>query len=157
MPILPIGAVSGASAFPNLPQAVGGAGAVTTTSTGPGTVTTSSTTGPLGAASSTTATTGVTGLTGPTGPTGPTAPTDPSRVGAPGGGFEATLAGAINNLQGLQTTSDVANIQAVTSGNLDDIHNATIAAARVQTAVQLVAAVRNQAVDAFNEIMRMGS
>lgn len=96
------------------------------------------------------------------GPVGPTGPTGPAARGAaasaaPAGGFEATLAGAVDDLQSLQTDSDVQNIAAVTTGNLDDIQNATIAAARVQTAVQLVSAVRNQAVDAFNQIMQMGA
>ncbi|MEN2741481.1 flagellar hook-basal body complex protein FliE [Microbacterium sp. X-17] len=72
-----------------------------------------------------------------------------------GGGFGAALTGAVNNLQQLQSTSDAANVKAVT-GNLNDIQDATIAAARVQTTVQLMATLRNQAVDAFNTIMRMG-
>ena len=45
-------------------------------------------------------------------------------------------------------------MQAVT-GNLDDIHAAMIASTRAQVSLELVAAVRNKAVDAFNEIMRM--
>lgn len=99
-----------------------------------------------------------TALAGPAGPTGPAAPTAVTAASAaPAGGFETTLVSAIDNLQALQTNSDVANIQAVTSGNLADIQDATIAAARVQTTVQLVAAVRNQAVNAFNQIMQMGA
>lgn len=73
-----------------------------------------------------------------------------------GGGFAAALTGALDNLQGLQSTSDAANVKAVT-GNLNDIQDATVAAARVETTVQLVATLRNQAVDAFNTIMRMGA
>jgi flagellar hook-basal body complex protein FliE len=72
-----------------------------------------------------------------------------------GGGFGAALTGAVDNLQQLQSTSDAANVKAVT-GNLNDIQDATVAAARVQTTVQLMATLRNQAVDAFNTIMRMG-
>lgn len=75
--------------------------------------------------------------------------------GAGAGGFGAALTGAVNNLQQLQSTSDAANVKAVT-GNLNDIQDATVAAARVQTTVQLMATLRNQAVDAFNTIMRMG-
>lgn len=69
-------------------------------------------------------------------------------------GFAASLGGAIDNLQGLQNTSDALAVQAVT-GNLSDIHDATIAATRAQVTLELVAAVRNKGVDAFNEIMRM--
>jgi flagellar hook-basal body complex protein FliE len=86
----------------------------------------------------------------------PTSPAAPAPSGASaGGGFGAALTGAVNNLQQLQSTSDAANVKAVT-GNLNDIQDATVAAARVQTTVQLMATLRNQAVDAFNTIMRMG-
>jgi flagellar hook-basal body complex protein FliE len=71
-----------------------------------------------------------------------------------GSNFAASLGGAIENLQYLQTSSDNLAVKAVT-GNLDDIHDATIAATRAQVTLELVAAVRNKGVDAFNEIMRM--
>jgi flagellar hook-basal body complex protein FliE len=71
-----------------------------------------------------------------------------------GSTFANSLGGAIDNLQQLQNTSDALAVQAVT-GNLDDIHDATIAATRAQVTLELVAAVRNKGVDAFNEIMRM--
>lgn len=71
-----------------------------------------------------------------------------------GSNFAASLGGAIDNLQQLQNTSDSLAVQAVT-GNLTDIHDATIAATRAQVTLELVAAVRNKGVDAFNEIMRM--
>ncbi|WP_336857742.1 flagellar hook-basal body complex protein FliE [Sinomonas albida] len=73
---------------------------------------------------------------------------------APSGDFAASLAGAVDNLQQLQSTSNQLAVQAVT-GNLDDIHNATIAATRAQVTLELASTVRNKAVDAFNEIMRM--
>ena len=75
-------------------------------------------------------------------------------TGAGGAAFGNSLTGAIDNLQQLQGTSDRLAIQAVT-GNLDDIHDATLAATRAQVTLELVAGVRNKAVDAFNEIMRM--
>jgi flagellar hook-basal body complex protein FliE len=68
--------------------------------------------------------------------------------------FGNALTGAVDNLQQLQSTSDSLSLQAVT-GNLDDIHDATIASSRAQVTMELVAGVRNKAVDAFNEIMRM--
>ncbi len=68
--------------------------------------------------------------------------------------FASQLGGAVDNLQQLQSTSNDLAIQAVT-GSLDDIHKATIAATRAQVTMELVAAVRNKGVDAFNEIMRM--
>ncbi|MDP5226345.1 MULTISPECIES: flagellar hook-basal body complex protein FliE [Arthrobacter] len=78
-------------------------------------------------------------------------PTTPSSDGS---AFSASLAGAVDNLQQLQSTSNQLAVQAVT-GNLDDIHSATIAATRAQVTLELVATVRNKGVDAFNEIMRM--
>ncbi|MEV8213506.1 flagellar hook-basal body complex protein FliE [Leifsonia poae] len=68
--------------------------------------------------------------------------------------FGNALTGAVDNLQQLQSTSDTLAIKAVT-GNLDDIHDATLASTRAQVTLELVAGVRNKAVDAFNEIMRM--
>lgn len=73
---------------------------------------------------------------------------------ASGGGFATALTGAVDNLQQLQSTSKELAVSAVT-GNLDDIHAATLASSRAQITLELVAAVRNKGVDAFNEIMRM--
>ncbi len=69
-------------------------------------------------------------------------------------GFASAMTGAVDELQQLQSTSNDLAIKAVT-GDLDDIHNATIASTRAQVTLELVAAVRNKGVDAFNEIMRM--
>ncbi|WEO78971.1 flagellar hook-basal body complex protein FliE [Cryobacterium sp. SO2] len=69
-------------------------------------------------------------------------------------GFAGALTGAVDNLQQLQSTSNTYAIQAVT-GDLDDIHTATLAASRAQVTLELVAAVRNKGVEAFNDIMRM--
>ena len=74
--------------------------------------------------------------------------------GSDGAGFAASLTGAIDNLQQLQNTSNELAIKAVT-GDLTDIHNATLASTRAQVTLELVAAVRNKGVDAFNDIMRM--
>ncbi len=75
-------------------------------------------------------------------------------AGTDGSGFAASLTGAVDNLQQLQSTSNQLAVSAVT-GNLDDIHNATLAATRAQVTLELMATVRNKGVDAFNEIMRM--
>ena len=75
-------------------------------------------------------------------------------TGADGSGFASTLTGAVDNLQQLQSTSKELAVSAVT-GNLDDIHNATLAASRAQITLELMATVRNKGVDAFNEVMRM--
>ena len=71
-----------------------------------------------------------------------------------GSAFGASLTGAVDNVQQLQSTSNELTLQAIT-GDLDDIHSATIASTRAAVTLELVAAVRNKGVDAFNEIMRM--
>jgi flagellar hook-basal body complex protein FliE len=71
-----------------------------------------------------------------------------------GSGFGSVLAGVVDNTQALQATSNDLAIKAVT-GDLTDIHQATIAATRAQVTMELVSAVRNKGIDAFNEIMRM--
>jgi flagellar hook-basal body complex protein FliE len=86
----------------------------------------------------------------------PTAATGPDRA-APTtgpGGFGTALTGALEDLQALQGASDELAIKAV-SGDLTDIHQATLAATRAQVTLELVATIRNKGVDAFNEIMRM--
>ena len=68
--------------------------------------------------------------------------------------FATSLTGAVDNVQQLQNRSGDLAIKAVT-GDLEDIHNATIASSRAAVTLELVAAVRNKGVDAFTEIMRM--
>ncbi|MDQ4213195.1 flagellar hook-basal body complex protein FliE [Microbacterium capsulatum] len=70
------------------------------------------------------------------------------------GSFATTLTSAVDGLQQLQSTSNELAVRAVT-GNLDDIHQATIAAARASVTLDLVVAVRDRSVAAFNDIMRM--
>jgi flagellar hook-basal body complex protein FliE len=88
----------------------------------------------------------------------PTSYIDPTKqtagVTTSGSNFGATLASAVDNLQQLQSTSDSLAVKAVT-GDLSDIHQATIAATRTQVTMEVVAAVRNKGIEAFNDIMRM--
>jgi flagellar hook-basal body complex protein FliE len=79
-----------------------------------------------------------------------------ARTGVTAGGsdFATVLGGAVDQLQGLQNTSQSLAIRAMT-GDLENVHDYTIAAAEASTALQLAAAVRDRAVTAFQEIMRM--
>ena len=70
-----------------------------------------------------------------------------------GAGFSSVL-GGVDSLQQMQSTSDSLAVKAVT-GDLNDVHDYTIAAAQSATALELTATLRNKAVEAFNEIMRM--
>jgi flagellar hook-basal body complex protein FliE len=83
--------------------------------------------------------------TGSTGATG--------SVGAADNGF-ATVLGQVDNPTQMQSTSNELAIKAVT-GDLDDVHDYTVASSEAKLALELTAAVRNKAVDAFTEIMRM--
>lgn len=73
---------------------------------------------------------------------------------ASAGAFATSLSGAVENLQQLQSTSNELAVQAVT-GDLQDIHQAMIASTRASVTLDLVVAVRDRSVSAFNEIMRM--
>lgn len=75
-------------------------------------------------------------------------------VPANGDAFATSLTGAVDELQQLQSTSNTLAVGAVT-GDLQDIHQATIAAARASVTLDLMVAVRDRGVSAFNEIMRM--
>ncbi|MDM7830542.1 flagellar hook-basal body complex protein FliE [Cellulomonas edaphi] len=78
----------------------------------------------------------------------------PSAMPASHGAAFDNVLGSVDSLQQLQsTTSDLA-VQAAT-GSLENVHDYTIAAAESSLAIELTAAVRNKAVEAFTEIMRM--
>lgn len=95
----------------------------------------------------------ISSIVAPTAPTtATTATTATSATGA--ADFASQLGGAVDGLQQLQSDSNTLAIKAVT-GSLDDIHSATIASTRAQVELEVVAAIRNKGVDAFNEIMRM--
>ncbi|WP_295011332.1 flagellar hook-basal body complex protein FliE [uncultured Microbacterium sp.] len=80
---------------------------------------------------------------------------DPARAQDTGSGsFANALTGAVDGLQQLQSTSNDLAVRAVT-GDLQDIHQATIAAARAAVTLDVVVAVRDRGVAAFNDIMRM--
>jgi flagellar hook-basal body complex protein FliE len=71
-----------------------------------------------------------------------------------GGDFAAALTGGLEKLQAAQTKSDDLAVKAAT-GSLTDVHDYMIASTEASLATQLTVAVRNKALDAFNEIMRM--
>ena len=80
-----------------------------------------------------------------------------SAVSAPAPGaqdFSSMLLGGIDQLQGLHNKSDALAVQAAT-GDLQDIHDYMIASTQTSVATEMTVAVRNKAVEAFTEIMRM--
>lgn len=79
---------------------------------------------------------------------------EPGRAADGGAAFGVSLASAVDSLTAAQATSSDLAVRAVT-GDLDDVHDYTIAATEAAVTLELTAAVRNKAVDAFTEIMRM--
>ena len=69
-------------------------------------------------------------------------------------GFGNLVAGAVEKLDGVQSKADNLAVQAAT-GNLSDVHDYMIAATEASLATELTVAVRNKAVEAFNQIMNM--
>lgn len=69
-------------------------------------------------------------------------------------GFAVSLASSLDRVQGLQSESARLAVAAAT-GDLTDVHDYTIAATQAKVATEVTVAVRNKALDAFSEIMRM--
>ncbi len=82
----------------------------------------------------------------------------PSGIEAAGSASSAAfgdmLSQGLDQLQGLQNTSDSLAVQAAT-GDLKDVHDYMIASTEASVATELTVTLRNKAVEAFNEIMRM--
>ncbi|HET7327458.1 MAG TPA: flagellar hook-basal body complex protein FliE [Nocardioidaceae bacterium] len=81
--------------------------------------------------------------------TGAAAPTE-----SLGSDFATMLSGGLERLQGLHDRADQLAVQAAT-GDLDQMHDYTIAATEASVGTQLTTAVRNKALEAFTEIMRL--
>jgi flagellar hook-basal body complex protein FliE len=75
---------------------------------------------------------------------------------AQGGGqdFGAKLGSALENVDGLQKKQADLSMQ-VATGELTDIHDYMIAANEAGIATQMTVAVKNKAVESFNQIMNM--
>lgn len=100
---------------------------------------------------------GFTPFVAPTMPTtAPSAATeDVSAVGGSAGvDFASMLSTGIERLEGLHDRADQLSVQAAT-GDLSNLHDYTVAATEASVATQLTTAVRNKALEAFQEIMRM--
>ena len=84
--------------------------------------------------------------------------TDPAAAGAASGnapGFGQVLGQAVDGLQAAQANADRLAVSAAT-GDLTNVHDYMIAATEASLDTELTVAVRNKAVDAFNQIMNMG-
>ncbi|HKT01397.1 MAG TPA: flagellar hook-basal body complex protein FliE [Rugosimonospora sp.] len=92
----------------------------------------------------------------PIGPVTAIAPVTSSPATSPASGtnFASMLANGLNQVQQLQTNADNLAVQAAT-GTLNDPAQYTIASTQATLATELTVAIRDKALDAFNEIMRM--
>jgi flagellar hook-basal body complex protein FliE len=73
---------------------------------------------------------------------------------ARGADFGGAVGQNLSQLENLDRTAAGKAVKAAT-GDLTDIHDYVIAATQAQMATELTTTVRNKALDAFNEIMRM--
>ncbi|GAA1794695.1 flagellar hook-basal body complex protein FliE [Planosporangium flavigriseum] len=71
-----------------------------------------------------------------------------------GASFAATLGRGLEQLQSVQSKADDLAVQAA-AGTLADPAEYMIASSQASLATQLTVAVRNKAIEAFNEIMRL--
>jgi flagellar hook-basal body complex protein FliE len=115
-------------------------------------------TSPIGAISSVLGATGMSGLTGVAGSAGTAGVTGTAATtgtqSAGGGDFASVLSSSLDQLQSTQSTADNLATQAST-GTLSDVADYMIASNEASLATQTVVTLKNQAVSAFNEIMRM--
>ena len=76
------------------------------------------------------------------------------KAGAASGDFGSSITKALDELDRLHGQADTLANQAAT-GELESVTDYLVAATEAQLATQVTVAVRNRAVEAFNDIMRM--
>jgi len=112
-------------------------------------------TSPIGAIGAIDSLSGINGMAGLGGiDAGAATPTAPAAPAAPNGDFGGMLAKGLENVQASQAKADDLAVK-VADGTLQDPAQYTMAATEAQLGLQLTMAIRNKAVDAFQEIMRM--
>ena len=97
------------------------------------------------------------GLAGPTAPTSPTAAfgaEGTSAASGTGDSFANVLGNAVDGVQSVQANADNLATQAAT-GSLTNVSDYMVAAEEANIQTQLTAAVRNNALQAFQQIMGM--
>ena len=96
----------------------------------------------------------VSGLSGISGVSGASAPTAPDKPAGVDTDFAGMLSKGLENVQASQAKADDLAVQ-VANGTLQDPAQYTMASTEAALGLQLTMAVRNKAVEAFQEIMRM--
>lgn len=85
---------------------------------------------------------------------GTSAPAAAGAAAGSGADFGKVLGQGLQGVQDAQTKADNLAVQAAT-GDLTDVHDYMIASTQATLMTELTVAVRNKAVEAFNDIMRM--
>jgi flagellar hook-basal body complex protein FliE len=77
-----------------------------------------------------------------------------SPLSSTGASFESMLKNSVAQISDTEAAvrSDVVKLS---TGNTDSLHNVSINSAKAELAVQTMVTVRNKALDAYNEIMRI--
>jgi len=86
--------------------------------------------------------------------TGPLSAASRTAPAADSSGFAGSITKALDELDQLHSSADSFATQAAT-GELESVTDYLVAATEAQLATQVTVAVRNRAVEAFNDIMRM--
>jgi flagellar hook-basal body complex protein FliE len=97
---------------------------------------------------------GFTPIVAPTVPASSVTAGTGSAKAAAGPDFGNLVLDGLDKLDGVQRNADTLAVQAAT-GKLENLHDYTIAATQAQVTTQVTVAIRNKAVEAFSEIMRM--
>lgn len=87
-------------------------------------------------------------------PIAPMSATETGTVSGPSASFGQLIGQAIEHTQQVQTRADDLAVKAA-SGDITDMHEYLAASAEAALTTQLTVAVRNKAIDAFTEIMRL--
>jgi flagellar hook-basal body complex protein FliE len=75
-------------------------------------------------------------------------------TGGAGGAAKSSFANGLSSVEKSISAADTAATQ-VATGTATDLHQVTVAATKAQLGVQMTVALRNRAVEAYQEIMRM--
>lgn len=87
-------------------------------------------------------------------PIGSLPPAQPDPVAPTGAGFGDLLRGGLESVSGAERAADAA-ATGFAAGDGTKVHEVMIASSKSQIAVDLLSQIRNKAIDAYTEIMRM--
>ncbi|WP_067508840.1 flagellar hook-basal body complex protein FliE [Actinoplanes sp. TFC3] len=111
-------------------------------------------TSPISGLSAVSGLSSVNGVSGVSGAGGVAGTSDAEKVSGPNSDFASMLSQGLESVQASQSNASDLAVQ-VANGTLQDPAQYTMAATEASLGLQLTMAIRNKAVEAFQEIMRM--